>query len=164
MPVKQTAQQIAKQVARNSFEESEKFARAAREQISPVQRVPENQTQQREEKPKEQEQIPPKTNRLLQSYNTELEEIRRDNLFKDLQIKIANGEDVPLENYQNELSSEQREVLKAQIEAIEVRKNAEVSKQNESLPQIVSKRARGMMNTFKKRNQQHVEMRQPPSG
>ncbi|HSX49164.1 MAG TPA: hypothetical protein VLE44_02815 [Candidatus Saccharimonadales bacterium] len=161
MPVKQTAQQIAKQVARNTFEESEKFLKSAREQIYPVQRAPERE--QREEKPRE-EPTPPKTNRLLQSYNTELEEIRRDNLFKDLQIKIANGEDVPLENYQNELSSEQREVLKAQIEAIHARKVAEESRQNESLPQIVSKRARGMMNTFKKRNQQHVEMRQPPSG
>ncbi len=164
MPVKQTAQQIAKQVASLTFEESEKFAKAAREQISPVPQRSENQTQQKVEKPEPQEPTPPKTNRLLQTYNIELEDIRRENLFKDLQIKIANGEDVPIENYQNELSSEQRQVLKAQIEAIEARKTAEVSKQKESIPQIVSKRARGMLNTFKKRNQQHVEMRQPPSG
>lgn len=162
MPVKQTAQQIAKQVARNTFEESEKFAKAAREQISPVPQTQEKH-EQKEEK-RQEEPIPPKTNRLMQTYNAELEDIRRENLFKDLQIKIANEEDVPIENYQNELSSEQREVLKAQIEAIKARKAAEESRQNESIPQIVSKKARGMLNTFKKRNQQHVEMRQPPSG
>jgi hypothetical protein len=163
MPIKQTAQQIAKQVASLTFEESEKFAKAAREQISPAPKVSENY-QQKEEKQEPQEPTPPKTNRLLQTYNIELEDIRRENLFRDLQIKIANGEDVPIENYQNELSSEQREVLKAQIEALEARKTAQIAQKNESIPQMVSKRARGMLNTFKKRNQQHVEMRQPPSG
>lgn len=163
MPAKQTAQQIARQVARQTFEESEKFLKTAREQISPI---PQRQEQQRkEEKPQEQEPTPPKTNRLMQTYNAELEEIRRDNLFKDLQRKIANGEDIPLESYQNVLSIEQLQVLKAQMEAIQGRKTTEESaKKQESIPQIVSKKARGMLNTFKKRQQQHVEMRQPPSG
>lgn len=94
----------------------------------------------------------------------ELEQIRRENLFNELQKKISEGEYIALGDYEKDLGYEQREVLKAQMEAIQERKAKEISTRKETIPQIISKRARGMMGTIKKRNQQHVEMRQPPSG
>jgi ABC-type phosphate transport system auxiliary subunit len=166
--IKQTAQQIARSVARQSLNESNEFLKAAREQIAPALEVPHQEAPKPSIPVQNAEQSEANKNqsiRLKEAYGAELEQIRRDNLFKDLQRKIAEGQTVPLEDYINELGSEQREVLKAQMEAVQVRKkNAELKGKKDSLPKIISKKGRGMFNKIKKQNEQHVETRQPPSG
>ncbi|CAN5335939.1 hypothetical protein BH10PAT1_BH10PAT1_0580 [soil metagenome] len=156
-----TAQQIAQNVAKTVANESNEVLKNAVEQIFANPEV-----QREKQKPAEAPVAPvekPKDLSFLREYKTELDQIRRDNLFKELQKKITEGEEVLLESYVNELSYEQREVLKAQMEAVKIRKQASVVQQNQSLPQIISRKGRGMLNSFKKQNQQHVEMRQPPS-
>ncbi len=51
------------------------------------------------------------------------------------------------------------EVIQRQKEA------AQMTKQKDNLPQVIAKKGRNaMMGMFKKKNEQHVETRQPPSG
>ncbi len=161
--LKQTAKQVAVNTAKQVAYESNEFLKSTREQIAPIE-IPEKKEEQGQ-KEAQQEQPKPKDMSFLNDYKSELEQIRRDNLFKELQRKISEGEEIPLKNYIRDLSSEQREVLKAQMEAVKVRKEmAENAQKKDSFPQVISKKGRGMLNSFKKRNQQHVEMRQPPSG
>lgn len=163
MPTKQTAKQVAINAAKQAARESNEVLRTAGEQIFSSSEKP----QERQEGKKEdiaQNNPPQKNLSFLNEYKGELEQIRRDNLFKELQREIAEGEEISLENYVKELGSEQREVLKAQMEAMKTRREAAANQKHESIPQIISKRARGMMGIIKKRSQQHVEMRQPPSG
>lgn len=155
-------QQIAQSVARQTVHESNEFLKSVREQISPVPDLPKPNNL---DKPREVEENKPKDLSFLNTYKSELDEIRRENLFKELQRKISEGEDVPIENYAMQLSSEQKDVLKAQLEAMKTQKEALKAQQKESPLQVVAKKGRNaMMGMFKKKNEQHVEMRQPPSG
>jgi uncharacterized protein YPO0396 len=158
---KPTAQQIRNLIVNKPLE----ILKTAREQISPI-----NQPEPNENKPKEdsepinEQKLESQKSRRIEALDAELNQIRRDNLFKDLQRKIAEGEEIPLENYIKELGSEEREVLKAQMEAVKTRKVASENKSKDSLPQIISKKARGMVGGMvKKRNQQHVETQKMPS-
>src|SRR5260221_11187174 len=164
MPIKQTAQQIAQNVAKQTLHESNEFLKSARKQIAPIPEPPQNERQ--ASVPSKVEEKKPENLSFLNSYKSELEEIRRESLFKEMQQKISEGEFVPLENYIKELSFEQREVLKAQIEVIENQKQAAaISQQKDSPLQVVAKKGRNaMMGMFKKKNEQHVETRLPPSG
>jgi len=166
MPAIQTAKQVAIQAAKQTVRESNEFIKSAREQIAPP-----PQSEQHQEKPEEKKEEPKvdeahlasQKSRMMQAYDSELTQIRRDNLFKELQRKISQGEEITLEDFITQLSSEQREVLKAQMEAIKMQKEAAQSQSQNSIPEIISKKGRQMFNKIKKRNEQHVETRQPPS-
>ena len=101
--------------------------------------------------------------RHLQALESELKDIRRQKIFNDLMQRIQNGEDVPLEEF-SELSFEQKEVLKAQLEAM---KNRNLQTTNSELIEPASKRGR-QMNGGQKRSAQkqttRVEKPVPPSG
>jgi len=62
-----------------------------------------------------------KSSRRMEALNAELNDIRKQDLFKDLQNKISQGIDVPIADY-SELSIEQKQVLKAQMEAVKFQK------------------------------------------
>lgn len=167
-----SAKQIAINVAKQAARESNEFLKTAgqqvlatpessREQESNPTRIP----QEREAVVDRQQQAPKKDLSFMNIYKNELEQIRQENLFKELQKRIAEGEEIPLEDFATQLTSEQREVLKAQMEAVRVRKEAMKKEKSDTIPQIVSKRARGMIGGMvKKRNEQHIETRQAPSG
>lgn len=105
-------------------------------------------------------------NRNLKSLQSEMMEIRRQKLFNSLMQRIQGGEDVPIEEFQ-ELSHEQRDVLKAQLEAYKKQKiQASIQK---PLVEPSTKRAKGLAGFGKRktkveRQQTRVEMPLPPSG
>src|SRR5258708_17142271 len=105
--IKQTAQQIARQI------DPSEFLKTATEQIG-IRPQPQEEEQKQTTAPSKVEGKKPDLS-FLNNYKQELEEIRRESLFKELQQKISEGEFVPLENYIKELSFEQREVLQTQI-------------------------------------------------
>jgi glutaredoxin len=98
----------------------------------------------------------------MNEYRNELEQIRKETLFKDLMKKITGGEFVALADYVNDLSFEQREVLRAQMEAVKNRREEEARerKEKETVPQIISKRARGMVGAFVRNKQLKIERKQ----
>ena len=105
-----------------------------------------------------------KSNRLLDALNRELDDIHKQKIFKDLQARIAAGEEITLDEYP-ELSIEQKQVLLAQMEAVKKQKAA--SQNNFSdVPAIVSKPTRrfgaGQKHEAEKQ-QTHVEKPVPPS-
>ena len=162
MPIPQTAKQIAISAAKQVLHESNEILKSVGEQIAPIPELPKPKNL---EQPEEVEENKPKDLSFLNVYKSELDEIRRENLFKELQRKISEGEDVYIENYAMQLASEQKDVLKAQMEAVKMQKEATKVQQRESPLQVVAKKGRNaMMGMFKKKNEQHVEMRQPPSG
>lgn len=166
MSIPQTAKQQAINVAKIAARESNEVLKSAAEQLSPFPQTEKKEVnKQKLEDPERAPRVEGQKNlSFLNEYKAELNEIRRDNLFKELQSKISEGESVPLENYINELSYEQREVLKAQMEAIRVRIDTQNTNQQKSgIREVVSKKGRQMFNKIKKRNEQHVETRMPPS-
>lgn len=110
-------------------------------------------------------QVAEQDGRHLVALESELKDIRRQKLFKELMQRIQNGEDVPLEEF-TELSYEQKDVLKAQMEAAKSQRiNAKNPNSNLEMPQ--SKRGRKMSGGQKgaaKKEQTRVEKPVPPSG
>jgi hypothetical protein len=108
-----------------------------------------------------------KSGRRMEALEAELKDIRKQDLFKDLQNKIAQGLEVPLEDYP-ELSMEQKQVLKAQMEAVKFQKQqAAYAQSQEGFKSPVSKKGRRFGETRKEeaqREQTHVEKPVPPSG
>ncbi len=165
MNVKQTAQQLAKSAAKRVAQESFEVLKSAREQVTPTpetdrqQQTPQNQGENKEHSEKKSEADKAKGAQMMRAYEAELQDIRRGEIFKDLQGRISEGEDIPIENY-TELTMEQKQVLMAQKEAVKAQKVA----QRSSIPQISSKKGRKTFgNIGVKRSQTQVEMRQPPS-
>lgn len=102
--------------------------------------------------------------RTLQALESELKDIRRQKIFNDLVARIQNGEDVPLEEF-SELSYEQKDVLKAQIEAIKTQQITSHQSQN-TLIEPVAKKGRQMFGQKQSAQKQttRVEKPVPPSG
>ena len=100
--------------------------------------------------------------RTLQALESELKDIRRQKLFNDLMARIQNGENIPLEEF-SELSYEQKDVLKAQIEAVRARNSQPVTDQ---LIEPISKKGRQMFGQKQSAQKQttRVEKPVPPSG
>jgi hypothetical protein len=105
--------------------------------------------------------------RRLEALESELRDIRRQKKFNELLARIQSGEEVPIEEFQ-ELSSEQRDVLKAQLEATQKRKQRESQQQSSGIPMPTSKQGRQMGAGARKRSAQkettRVEKPVPPSG
>lgn len=112
---------------------------------------------------KYKEQKAEQDGRHLQALESELKDIRRQKIFETLMQRIQNGEEVPLEEF-TELSFEQKDVLKAQIEAVRTRNLQPVTNE---LPELSLKRGRKMGGGQKgaaRRETTRVEKPVPPSG
>ena len=138
---KTLAQQIAKQMAQEPLE----ILKDAREQTT-GETLSGQSVSQSVDQPKilhEQQELQDKmkSNRLIEALNRELEDIHKQKIFKELQEKIMNGEFVALEEY-TELSLEQKQVLKAQMEAVQNQRSIQSANQNVGVPSINSKPSR----------------------
>ena len=167
---KKTVQQIAKQMAREPLE----ILKTAGSQVGGKEKsVSNNQTQptsRTQSKGKHQQNGVPsemelemKSERLLRANREELDQIRKGKVYADIQKRISEGEEVPLENI-SELSMEQKQVLKAQMEAIKMRKAKQQEKQ---FVAPVGKQKRGILPGMKGKIQKmkrKTELRKGPSG
>lgn len=108
-----------------------------------------------------------KTGRRIEALNRELEDIHKQKVFSDLQKKISEGMEVSLEGY-SELSMEQKQVLKAQMEAVKNQMKMQNEQSKTVLVEPVSKKGRQLFNFGKKQamknEQTRVEKPVPPSG
>lgn len=105
--------------------------------------------------------------RRMQALQNEVNDIRKHNVVKDLQARISAGEAIPLQDYP-ELSMEQKQVLKAQMEAVKVQQaQAKYQASLQEAPTIHSKPSRrfgaGQKHEAEKQ-QTRVEKPVPPSG
>lgn len=171
---KSLAQQIAKQMATEPLE----ILKNASSQITgqEIQKSLENYSQpqsvdgQKKIINSQQElQDKMKGTRRMEALARELEDMHKQDLFRDLQAKISEGEDVPLENYE-ELTMEQKQVLKAQMEAVKFQEQqAEYSQaqtEDGSLfgPAKKSRKMGGGQKQQAQKEQTRVEKPVPPSG
>ena len=165
--------QAIKKSAQQMLEEPLELLKSAAKQVTGVENLPNSNPEIQQEQPK-QDEVPKEEQeykkrqseqdgRHLQALESELKDIRRQKLFNDLMKRIQNGEDVPFEEF-TELSYEQKDVLKAQIEAVKSRSQQSVSTQID-IP--AAKRGRKMGGGQKgaaKRETTRVEKPVPPSG
>lgn len=168
---KNLAKQIAKQIAQEPLE----VLKTAREQTfgpetfsQPDSLTTSRQYEQNKEieaQQKAQDRL--KAGRRMEALSRELDDIEKQKLFSDLQRRISQGEEVPLEEYP-ELSIEQRQVLRAQMEAVRVQMENRKLEDGKSLNEPAVKKGRQLFNFGKKtaamREQTHVEKPVPPSG
>lgn len=175
--VGQSARDLAQKIARQMAQEPLEVLKTASgqvtgQEVSPSPDSPRPpQTQEEQQKLiSHQEELHDKmkSGRMMEAFQRELDEIRKQNLFKDLQAKISEGQDVPLDDY-GELSMEQKQVLKAQMEAVNFqKKQAEYNAAQESGPLFGSaKKGRKMGGGQKQeaeKQQTRVEKPVPPSG
>jgi hypothetical protein len=106
--------------------------------------------------------------RRMEALERELEDIRKQDLFSDLQRKVSEGEVIPLVDY-HELSMEQKQVLKAQMEAVKFQKDQAEFAQAEGRGSLFgsAKKGRKMGGGQKQeaeKQQTRVEKPVPPSG
>lgn len=173
---KSIAQTIAKQVAAEPLEILKNAgaqvtgaeSSSQRDNLAPGQ--PDGESTRRQDgQASKQQELKDKafTQRRMQALQNEVDEIRKQGIFKDLQAKISAGESVALEDYP-ELSMEQKQVLKAQIEAVSFQqKQAQYQASIQEVPTIRSKPSRrfgaGQKHEAEKA-QTRVEKPIPPSG
>ena len=164
-----TTRDIAKKVARQVAAVPFEILKKAKEQVLDSgwenQYDSEEMPQENDSSLKEKEEkIKTKDTRMLSALNREIEDIRRDKLFRQLQAKVSNGEEISLENYR-ELTLEQKQVLKAQMEAYKLRASQEESEK--PIGQPSSKPSRKLFSFGKKQAEKlktKVERPMPPSG
>ena len=163
-----TAQSTAQKIARQLAQEPIEILKSAREQVTGETQEntnsqnTDNLSEAKNENLKLQNEI--KSQRLLSALNSELRDIKRQNLFKDLQQKIASGEEVYLED-ENELTIEQKEVLKAQIEAVAKQKSlSQISQPSSLFGSSKPSRKMGGQKQQAQKEQTRVEKPVPPSG
>ncbi len=161
---KNLAQKIAKQIAQEPFE----ILKESKEQITGTEVPGEKEISENKQKfdmAKEELNDKAKSSRRMEAYQRELTDIQKDELFKDLQRRIAQGGEIPIGDYPG-LSLEQKQVLKAQMEAVKNRGLQNVA--DIPLAQPAAKRGRRLFNFGRKqevkRQQQRVENIVPPSG
>jgi hypothetical protein len=165
--VKQAIKKSVQQVKQEPLE----LLRTATRQISGEEERPEQQeppkSENNEAPPEEikyKKQVAEQDGRRLEALNSEIQDITRQKIFNDLMRRIQGGEDVPVEEF-SELSFEQKDVLKAQVEAV---KTQRLNSQNTStFPEPGAKKGRKMGGGQKgaaKKEQTRVEKPVPPSG
>jgi hypothetical protein len=167
-----TAKQLAVDAARKMAREPLEILRQVPEQITPVSK---SGTETREESkdkaegnrptPKEEE-IKKTDLENIKKLDTEISQIRREKLFKDLTERISCGEEVFLADVA-EITPEQRRVLEAQMQAVKERRLKEEVQSDQSL-NISSKPSRRFLGLGAKQAAQkqttRVERPLPPSG
>lgn len=155
-PIKKTIKAIG--------EEPLEFLKSAAKQINVSENTkPLEQPINQEQSNLDKAAIAEKDGRHLQALESELKDIRRQKIFNELMRRIQAGENIPLEEF-TELSYEQRDVLKAQIEAVKTRNSQLVTDQ---LVMPSAKKGRKMGGGQKQSAQQQttrVEKPVPPSG
>lgn len=171
--VKQAIKKSAQQIRQEPLE----LLRTATKQVTGSENIPFGEQPKPQEKPREEnggdpqdeqsykKKVAEQDGRHLQALESELKDIRRQKLFNDLMRRIQSGEDVPLEEF-TELSYEQKDVLKAQMEAFK-KQQAMQANQSSGVPMPESKRGRKMGGGQKgaaKKEQTRVEKPVPPSG
>jgi hypothetical protein len=168
---KNLAQQVAKQMAREPLE----MFKDAGSQVTgaEIQKTQENLPQ--NQNPEDQAKITGHQNELadkarsarrMEALNREIADIQKHDLFKDLQGRISEGEEIPIADY-TELSMEQKQVLKAQMEAVRNRKTEIQKNTFTEVPVIRSRPSRRFGAGQKQeaeRQQTRVEKPIPPSG
>ncbi len=166
---KNLAQQIAKQAAREPLEILNDVKEQTSGEILNSPAGPSEKQNEEQKKPvDDQEKLGDKmrSGRRMEALQKEIEDIRKQNIFKDLQRRISEGEEIPLEEYP-ELSVEQKQVLNAQMEAVRNQKAAANKSVLKEVPTIHSKPSRrfgaGQKQQAEK-EQTRVEKPIPPSG
>ncbi len=170
MNTAQTTKNLAKTIAKQIAGEPLEILKDVKEQV--IGSNPQGQSSQpretREENPEEKYQRELneklKSERRIEAFDRELKDITKENLFKDLQAKISEGMEVYIDEYQ-ELSMEQKQVLKAQQEAYEKQK-ATVENQSEKRSFFGSSKPSRRMGQKQQaqKEQTRVEKPIPPSG
>ena len=167
-----SAQDIAKQIAKQIAQEPSEILRDVKEQtgieIPQQNEFRKNETvntdNQNLKQAEESDKL--KSARMMQALNRELEDIRKQDLFSDLQKRISAGEKIPLEEYIT-LSLEQKQVLKAQMEAYKIQMQKMENQNYSEVPTIQSKPSRRFGAGQKReaeKQQTRVEKPVPPSG
>lgn len=170
----QIAGDLARKIARQIAQEPLEILKTAKDQVTAPEKVapasqPGQNGENSEKTPGDQQKLQDnmRSTRRMEALNQELKDIRKQDLFKDLQNKISQGVDVPIADY-TELTMEQKQVLKAQMEAYKnqreniINKNASID-----VPTIHSKPSRRFGAGQKQeaeRQQTRVEKPVPPSG
>ncbi|MEK7471009.1 MAG: hypothetical protein AAB622_03370 [Patescibacteria group bacterium] len=166
---KNLAQQIAKQMAREPLE----ILKTSREQITgekltpkEEQHKPQTEDQQKEINKANMLNDKLKSTRMVEALNYEISDIQKQDLFKDLQKRISEGEEIPIEDFA-ELSFEQRDVLKAQIEAVKMQMQMQNAKNSNAKFELFGPAKKGRRMGQKQaaqKEQTRVEKPVPPSG
>lgn len=164
---KQMAKAVARQMAQEPFEVLKTVGRQVSGQEkspseNPIPSPKENIYQ--KQKPIDEAVVKQKTLRRLEAHKSELEDIKNQKTFDELQKKISEGEVVPIENF-SELSMEQKQVLKAQMEAVSKRK--EVLATKKPLVEPSTKRGKGVLKGMAgklEKMKKKAEIRMGPSG
>lgn len=174
----QSARDLAQKIARQISQEPLEVLKNAGSQVTGVETPRPQENSSQNQNPETQAKIiqhqnelqdKAKSGRRMEALNQELKDIHKQDLFKDLQGKISQGIEIPIADY-TELSMEQKQVLKAQMEAVKYQKQqAEYNKSQKGIPSVISKPGRrfGAERTQKaeaERQQTRVEKPVPPSG
>jgi hypothetical protein len=173
----QSARDLAQKIAGQMAQEPLEFLKTARDQVATPETSPQNpppgqnneiRNKARIDQEKAQDKM--KSSRRMEALDQELKDIRKQDLFKDLQAKISQGIEVPLEDYA-ELSMEQKQVLKAQMEAVKYQKQqAAYNETQGGVAMAVAKPGRRMgarqrgQKAEAEKQQTRVEKPVPPSG
>jgi hypothetical protein len=168
---KNLAQQLARQIAREPSE----ILKDIREQTTGQElsgqpdrqqsNAAENQNRPVEHQGELQDKM--KSGRRMEALNRELDDIHKQEKFSELQKIISEGVEVSLEEYPD-LSMEQKQVLKAQMEAVKNQIEAQQAQDKNVLIEPASHKGRQLFNFGKKQSmkqeQTRVEKPVPPSG
>ena len=168
----QTTKNLAQKIAQQMAQEPLELLKTARSQVTgetsgqlDSQTTGQETTEQLHNQQKAQDNL--KSQRRMEALNRELEDIRKQKLFSELQRRISQGEEVPLQDYP-ELSMEQKQVLNAQMEAVRQQMLNAKNANAKSFVEPTAKKGRQLFNfgkkTAMKREQTHVEKPVPPSG
>jgi hypothetical protein len=163
------AQKITKQVVREPLEilndvKEQTVGETLNPSVPPLENQNNDQGKVVEQQKKLNDQM--KSGRRMEALQKEIEDIRKQDVFKNLQRRISEGEEISLEEYP-ELSMEQKQVLIAQMEAVRNQKAAANKNVLTEVPTIHSKPSRrfgaGQKQEAEKQ-QTRVEKPVPPSG
>lgn len=168
----QSAADLAQKIARQIAQEPLEILKTAGEQmtgpeIAKPQENSESENPQKSQNGQQKLLDQMKSGRRMEALNQELKDMHKQELFAGLQARISEGEEIPLTDYGN-LSMEQKQVLKAQMEAVKSQKQqAQDSQDSYEVPSISSKPSRrfgaGQKHEAEKQ-QTRVEKPVPPSG
>lgn len=171
-----SAKSLAQQIARQMAQEPLEVLKDVKSQVTGAENLPSrehspqaqasSQASSPEFQKKQAEHDKLSTQRRMEALVRELEDIHKQSVFRELQKKIAEGEDVSVEEY-IELSMEQKQVLNAQKEAVQKQIQSQRTQSANVLPMPTPKRSRKMGSSQKQeaeKQQQRVEKPVPPSG
>ena len=167
------ARKIAKQMAQEPLEIAKNVGTqiAGTETQKPQENLTQSQTTENnasslQEMNSAQDKI--KSGRRMEALEQEIKDIHRQELFGDLQSRISQGEEIPLTDY-SELSMEQKQVLKAQMEAVKYQKQQTEYMESQSGGSLFGsakkgRKMRGGQKGEAEKQQTRVEKPVPPSG